>query len=78
MAERIFDYPRESHKIKTSKKLLKVNVGDAVFQGRVKEKTLERRQGIKNHRRHWKEGKVLRIITGKDDVIRGAEVQIFI
>ena len=29
-------------------------------------------------RRHWKEGKVLRIITGKDDVIRGAEVQIFI
>ena len=57
---------RESHKMKTSKKSLKINVGDAVsiFE-----------EGLK--RRHWKVGKVLKIIRGKDDVIRGAVVQIF-
>ena len=56
---------RESHKMKTSKKSLKINVGDAVsiFE-----------EGLK--RRHWKVGKVLKIIRGKDDVIRGAVVQI--
>ena len=52
--------------MKTSKKSLKINVGDAVsiFE-----------EGLK--RRHWKVGKVLKIIRGKDDVIRGALVQIF-
>ena len=57
---------RESHKRKTSKKSLKRNVGDAVslFE-----------EGLK--RRHWKVGNILRIIRGKDDVIRGAAVQIF-
>ena len=57
---------RESHKMKTSKKSLKINVGDAVsvFD-----------EGLK--RRHWKVGKVLKILRGKDDVIRGAIVQIF-
>ena len=57
---------RESHKIRTSKKLLEINVGDAV--GIFKE-------GLR--KRHGKLGKVLRIIRGKDDVIRGAVVQIF-
>ena len=48
---------RESHKMKTSKKSLKINVGDAVsiFEERLK-------------RRHWKVGKLLRIIRRKDDV----------
>ena len=57
---------RESQKMNTSKKSLKINVGDVVsiFE-----------EGLK--RRHWKVGKVLRIIRGKDDVIRGAVVQIF-
>ena len=57
---------RESHKMNTSKKSLKINVGDVVsiFE-----------EGLK--RRHWKVGKVLRIIRGKDGVIRGAVVQIF-
>ena len=55
----------QSHKTKTSKKSLKINVGDAVsiFE-----------EGLKT--RHWKVGKVLRIIRG-NDVIRGAAVQIF-
>ena len=48
------------------KKSLKINVGDAVS---ITE------EGLK--RRHWKVGKVLRIIKGKDDVLRGAVVQIF-
>ena len=56
---------RESHKMKTSKKSLKTNVGDAV-------NIFEEKK-----RRHWKVGKVLKIIRGKDDVIRGAVVQIF-
>ena len=56
---------RQSHKMKTSKKSLKINVGDvSIFKEWLK-------------RRHWKIGKVLRIIRGKDDVIRGALVQIF-
>ena len=57
---------RESHKMKASKKSLKVNVGDAasIFE-----------EGLK--RRHWKVGKVLKIIRGKDDVIRGPVEQIF-
>ena len=57
---------RESHKMKTSKKSLKINIGDAVsiFE-----------EGLK--RRHWKVGKVLKIIRGTDDMIRGAVVQIF-
>ena len=57
---------KQSHKMKTSKRSLKINVGDAVsiFE-----------EGLK--RRHRKVGKVLRIIRGKDDVIRGAVVQIF-
>ena len=57
---------RESHKMNTSKKSLKINVGDVVsiFE-----------EGLK--RRHWKVGKVLRIIQGKVHVIRGAVVQIF-
>ena len=42
------------------KKSLKINVGDAVS---ITE------EGLK--RRHWKVGKVLRIIKGKDDVLRG-------
>ena len=52
--------------MKTSKKALKINVGDAVsiFV-----------EGLKW--KHWKVGKVLRFIKGKDDVIRGAVVQIF-
>ena len=57
---------RESHKMNTSKKSLKINVGDVVS---IFEVVLKRR--------HWKVGKVLRIIRGKDDVIRGAVVQIF-
>ena len=50
---------RESLKMKTSKKSLKINVGGAVsiFEERLQ-------------RRHWKVGKVLKIIRGKDDVIR--------
>ena len=57
---------RDSHKMKTSRKSLKINVGDAVsiFEERLK-------------RRHWKVGKVLKIMRGNDDVIRGAVVQIF-
>ena len=57
---------RDSRKMKTSKKSFKINVGDAVsvFD-----------EGLK--RRHWKVGKVLKILRGKDDVIRGAIVQIF-
>ena len=57
---------RESHKMNTSEKSLKINVGDVVsiFE-----------EGLK--RRHWKVGKVLRIIQGKVHVIRGAVVQIF-
>ena len=52
--------------MKTTKKSLKINVGDAVsiFEDRLK-------------RRHWKVSKVLKFIRGKDDVIRGAVVQIF-
>ena len=50
----------------TSKKSLKINVGDVVS---IFEVVLKRR--------HWKVGKVLRIIRGKDDVIRGAVAQIF-
>ena len=57
---------RESHKMNTSKESLKINVGDVVSIFEV---------GLK--RRHWKVGKVLTIIRGKDDVIRGALVQIF-
>ena len=57
---------RESHKMKTSKRSLRINVGDAVSIFK---------EGLK--RRHWKVGKVLRIIKGKDDMIRGAAVQIF-
>ena len=49
-----------------SKKSFKINVGDVVS---IFEVVLKRR--------HWKVGKVLRIIRGKDDVIRGAVVQIF-
>ena len=52
--------------MKTSKKSLKINVGDVVS---IFEVVLKRR--------HWKVGKVLRIIRGKDDVIRGAVAQIF-
>ena len=57
---------RESHKMKTNKKSVKINVGDAVsiFE-----------EGLK--RRYWKVGKVLKIIREKDDVIRGAVVQTF-
>ena len=57
---------RESHKMKTSKKSLKLNVGDTVsiFEEELK-------------RRHRKVGKVLKIVRGKGDVIRGALVQIF-
>ena len=57
---------RESHKMKTSKKSLKINVNGVVsiFE-----------EGLK--RRHGKVGKVLKIIRGKVDVIRGAVVQIF-
>ena len=57
---------RKSHKMKTSKKSLKINGGDAasIFE-----------EGLK--RKHWKEGKVLKVIGGKDNVIRGAVVQIF-
>ena len=57
---------RKSHKMKTSKKSLKKNGGDAVsiFE-----------EGLK--RKHWKEGNVLKIIGGKDNVIRQAVVQIF-
>ena len=57
---------RESHKMRTSKRSLKINVGDAVsiFE-----------EGL--NRRHWKVGKVLKIIIGKDNGIRGAVVQIF-
>ena len=52
--------------MKTTEKSLKINVGDVVsiFE-----------EGLK--RRHWKVGKVLRIIQGKVHVIRGAVVQIF-
>ena len=52
--------------MKTSEKSLKINVGDVVsiFE-----------EGLK--RRHWKVGRVLRIIRGKVDVIRGAVAQIF-
>ena len=52
--------------MKTSEKSLKISVGDVVsiFE-----------EGLK--RRHWKVGKVLRIIRGEDDVIKGAVVQIF-
>ena len=57
---------RESYKMKTSKRSLKIDVVDAVSIFEV---------GLK--RRHWKVGKVLRIIRGKDDVIRGAVAQIF-
>ena len=57
---------RESHKMKASKKSLKINVGDAVSIFK---------EGLK--RRHWEVGKVLRIIRGKDHVIRRAVVQIF-
>ena len=57
---------RESHKMNTSKESLKINVGDVVSIFEV---------GLK--RRHWKVGKVLTIIRGKDGVIRGALVQIF-
>ena len=57
---------RQSHKMKTSKKSLKINVGNAVsiFV-----------EGLK--RKHWKVGKVLIFIKGKDDVTRGGVVQIF-
>ena len=53
--------------MKTSKKSLKINGGDAasIFEEELK-------------RKHWKEGKVLKVIGGKDNVIRGAVVvQIF-
>ena len=53
---------KESHKMKISKKSLKINVG--IFE-----------EGLK--RRHWEIGKKLRIIRGKDDKIRRAVVQIF-
>ena len=57
---------KESHKMKISKKSLKINVDDVVsiFE-----------EGLKG--RHWEIGKKLRIIRGKDDVIRRAVVQIF-
>ena len=55
---------RKSHKMKTSKRSLKINGGDAasIFE-----------EGLK--RKHWKEGKVLKVIGGKDNVIRGAVVK---
>ena len=58
---------RKSHKMKTSKKSLKINGGDtaSIFEEELK-------------RKHWKEGKVLKVIGGKDNMIRGAVVvQIF-
>ena len=57
---------RETHKLKTRKKSLEINKGDVVciFE-----------EGLK--RRFWKIGKILNVIKGKDDIVRGAEVQIF-
>ena len=52
--------------MKASKKPLKINVGDAV---NIFEEVLKRK--------HWKVGTVLKIIRGKDDVIKGAVVHIF-
>ena len=52
--------------MKTSRKSLKIDLGDTVS---IFEEVWKRR--------HWKVGVVLKIIRGKDDVIRGAVVQIF-
>ena len=57
---------RESHKMKASKKPLKINVGDAV---NIFEEVLKRK--------HGKVGTVLKTIRVKDDVIKGAVVHIF-
>ena len=57
---------RESRKIKKIKNSFKINVADSVS---IFKKVLKRR--------HWKVDKVLKIIRGKDDMIRGVIVQIF-
>ena len=58
---------RESHKIKAKTMQTKINVGNVVciFE-----------EGIK--RRKWKKGKMLKLTKGKDVVVQGTDVQVFI